>query len=233
MPDLPPTLLDNQLAYYRARAAEYDEWFLRQGRYDRGAEANNAWFAAVAAVQHALADFDPRGSVLELACGTGWWTEQLAAYTDDLTAVDASEEVLAINRAKLGAHPVRYQQADLFQWQPEAQYDVVFFSFWLSHVPPDQFAPFWAAVRAALKPAGRVFLIDSRRHVHSGAINHVAQPEGELLQERKLNDGRTFAVVKRYYAPAELSAALAELGWTSDFAITPQFFVYGSATPTP
>ncbi len=224
-------ILAEQQAYYRARAAEYDEWFLRTGRYDRGEDANRHWFADVALLQQELVAFGPHGSVLELACGTGWWTEQLARDTDDLTCVDASPEVLAINRAKLGAHPVEYQQADLFMWQPQRQYDVVFFSFWLSHVPPEQFAPFWAAVRAALKPGGRVFLIDSRPHDASGAVDHQMQPAGELLQQRKLNDGRAFAVVKRYDTPDGLADQLAHLGWRGQFATTPHFFLYGTATP--
>ena len=87
-------LIEQQIAYYRARASEYDEWFLRQGRYDRGEAHKEQWFAEVAQLQKALADFGPKGEVLELACGTGWWTENLISYAETLTAVDASEEVL-------------------------------------------------------------------------------------------------------------------------------------------
>ena len=46
--------LSSQLDYYRARAAEYDEWWLRRGRYDRGAALNAQWFAEAAEVQAAL-----------------------------------------------------------------------------------------------------------------------------------------------------------------------------------
>ncbi len=64
-------LLDEQLAYYRARSGEYDEWFLREGRYDRGPEQRAEWFKEVAEVEAALHAAGPRGNVLELACGTG------------------------------------------------------------------------------------------------------------------------------------------------------------------
>src|SRR5580693_304367 len=95
------TTLRQQLDYYRARAGEYDQWWLRQGRYDRGAALNAQWFADVALVSSALGAFRPAGRVLELACGTGIWTEQLLPFASQLTAVDGSPEMLAINAARL------------------------------------------------------------------------------------------------------------------------------------
>jgi SAM-dependent methyltransferase len=75
--------------------------------------------------------------------------------------------VLDINRSRLReAHPetpVRYAQADLFDWRPEDRYDVVFFGFRLSHVSPGRFAAFWQIVQSALKPGGRAFFVDSLR----------------------------------------------------------------------
>ncbi|MBV8884310.1 MAG: hypothetical protein JO235_09990 [Chroococcidiopsidaceae cyanobacterium CP_BM_RX_35] len=67
-------LLEEQIAYYKARANEYDEWFLRQGRYDRDHELNQQWFAEVAQLTEALAARVPTERVLELTCGTGLWT---------------------------------------------------------------------------------------------------------------------------------------------------------------
>src|ERR1700722_11590141 len=92
-----PATLSQQLEYYRARAGEYDQWWLRQGRYDRGAALNGQWFAEAAVVSSALAAFHPAGRVLELACGTGIWSEQLLPFASHLTAVDGSPEMLAIN----------------------------------------------------------------------------------------------------------------------------------------
>src|SRR4051794_29444856 len=70
-------LLDEQRAYYRARAAEYDQWWFREGRYDRGPELNTRWFSEVEALERALDEFQPGGDVLELAPGTGLWTRHL------------------------------------------------------------------------------------------------------------------------------------------------------------
>ena len=151
-------LLEGQLAYYRARAGEYDEWFLRKGRHDRGPEWNRGWFLELERVRRELDRFGPTGRVLELACGTGLWTVELARHAAGITAVDASPEVLDINRARLQEArpeiPVPYVSADLFDWSPDDAYDVVFFGFWLSHVPSERFADFWELVRSALRPGG-------------------------------------------------------------------------------
>jgi 2-polyprenyl-3-methyl-5-hydroxy-6-metoxy-1,4-benzoquinol methylase len=224
---LPPDILQQQMAYYRARATEYDEWFLRTGRYDRGDEWNSQWFQEVAELQNTLADFGATGDVLELACGTGWWTEQLAKTATTLTAVDASAEVIAINRQKLGTHPVTYIQTDLFAWEPQQQYDVVFFSFWLSHVPPERFVEFWGLIDCALKPGGRVFLIDSYQP------RSAASEPDTILNQRLLNNGSEFTIIKIFYQPEELQVQLRELGWDMNVSRTTQHFIYGSGQRLP
>src|SRR5687768_1659873 len=95
-------LLQDQVAYYRARAGEYDEWFLREGRYDRGPEHRGEWFAEVEIIRRALSHAITDSDVLELACGTGLWTEQLARENRHVAAVDSSSEVIAINRSRVG-----------------------------------------------------------------------------------------------------------------------------------
>ena len=114
---------DDQIEYYRRRAAEYDEWFLRLGRYDRGPEHRARWNREVEVVRDALERFAPRGDVLELAGGTGLWSERLKPHATRLTVVDASPEMLGINRARLGGAQVEYVRADLFDWQPERSGD--------------------------------------------------------------------------------------------------------------
>jgi demethylmenaquinone methyltransferase/2-methoxy-6-polyprenyl-1,4-benzoquinol methylase len=228
------TLLAEQAAYYRARAAEYDEWWQRQGRYDRGLEATTRWREEVAQVERALDGLGLAGDVLELACGTGWWTERLARGAGTLTCLDASPEAMEINRARLvgaGLMLPHYVEADLFAWTPDRAYDVVFFSFWLSHVPPERFDRFWGAVAQALKPGGRAVLVDSLPDETSTARDH-RMPDEAGLQERRLNDGRTFHIVKLFREPQELTSRLADLGWQAEMSRTPTYFVYGSASRT-
>ena len=223
-------LIAEQIAYYRARAPEYDEWFLRRGRYDRGPEANARWFEEAATVRTALDRFHPAGDVLELACGTGLWTEQLLTTARSVMAVDAAPEVLEINRQRLHSTKVRYVQADLFTWRPEERFDAVFFGFWLSHVPPQRFEAFWQIVADPLKPGGRMFFVDSKFDPTSTARDHtpVDPVQGEAL--RRLNDGREYRVVKIFYARAELQDRLRLLGWNTTVSETPHYFIYGEGS---
>jgi demethylmenaquinone methyltransferase/2-methoxy-6-polyprenyl-1,4-benzoquinol methylase len=219
-------LIDEQIEHYRARAPEYDEWFLREGRYDRGEAQRRAWFAEVEAVESALRAAEPRGRVLELACGTGLWTRHLVEHASEVTAIDAAPEALERNRERVASARVRYVQADLFRWQPRDLYDFVFFGFWLSHVPPDRFDSFWATVRAALAPGGRVFFVDNSRSRQALANDHRIPEEG-FVMDRLLNDGRRFRVVKVYYDPAELERRLAALDWAGAVRSSGEFFIYG------
>jgi SAM-dependent methyltransferase len=224
-------VLAEQLDYYRARAVEYDKWWMREGRFDRGPEANTRWFAETSELERVVERFDPRGDVLELACGTGLWTRHLVRYADTLTAVDAAPEVLAINRARVGDASVRYVEADLFDWTPEDRYDACVFAFWLSHVPADRFAAFWETVAGCLKPGGRVLFIDSARTERSTAADHQLPSADEDTMTRRLDDGREFQIVKRFYDPGELERALGELGWNASVSATPEFFIHGTTTP--
>jgi demethylmenaquinone methyltransferase/2-methoxy-6-polyprenyl-1,4-benzoquinol methylase len=222
-------VLTEQLDYYRARALEYDKWWLREGRFDRGPDANTRWSAETGELERVLERFDARGDVLELACGTGLWTRHLVAHADRVTAVDAAPEVLAINQARVGDDRVRYIEADLFQWTPDTRYDACVFAFWLSHVPEDRFAAFWAMVARALKPGGRVLFIDSARTERSTAADHVLPSGGDDTMTRRLDDGREFHIVKRFYDPAVLERRLGELGWQASVGATPEFFIHGTA----
>src|SRR6186997_3319348 len=131
-------LLAEQIAHYRAIANEYEDHAISE----RGAEELTA----------ALEAFRPAGHVLELACGPGAWTERLLKHATSVTAVDAAPEMLARAKARVGENRVRFIQTDLFTWTPDRRYDVVFFGFWLSHVPLDRFDSFWALIASCLEP---------------------------------------------------------------------------------
>ncbi|QJE94942.1 class I SAM-dependent methyltransferase [Luteolibacter luteus] len=225
--------LQEQLDYYNARAGEYDQWWLRQGRYDRGPELNGRWVAEGVEISEMLARFRPEGEVLEIACGTGIWTVQLLPFATCLTALDGAREVLAVNAAKLKSEKVRYIEADVFKWQPDRMFDVVFFSFWLSHVPPERFEEFWELVRSCLAPGGRVFFVDSLRDSGSTAVNHDLPGEESTVSRRKLNDGREYQVYKVFYEPEDLAARLRALGWEFEVSQTASYFIRGQGSRIP
>jgi demethylmenaquinone methyltransferase/2-methoxy-6-polyprenyl-1,4-benzoquinol methylase len=227
---IPDRTLDEQRAYYAGRAPEYDEWWLRRGRYDRGEAENRRWFDEVAELQAIIDSAGFTGDVLELAAGTGNWTERLARQADRLTALDASDEMIALNRERLAKagllNRVTYERADLFTWQPERQYDGVFFGFWLSHVPSDRVEGFLARVADALQPAGKLALVDSRPDARSTSPDQPLPPEGVELSSRRLNDGRTFEIVKRYDDPEQLAATLARHGLEVRVGVTANYFLH-------
>jgi 2-polyprenyl-3-methyl-5-hydroxy-6-metoxy-1,4-benzoquinol methylase len=223
-------ILQEQVQYYRQRASEYDEWFFRQGRYDRGEDHRQQWFSEVTEVEEALQAATPSGDILELACGTGLWTQHLVPLATHLTAVDASPEVIMLNQQRVASESVEYIIADLFNWTPNQQFDFVFFGFWLSHVPMEQFITFWQMVKGALKPNGQVFFVDSRLTQESTARNHAALNQ-QGYSERKLNDGRTYRVVKIFHEPTQLQESLQGLGWLGHVHKTDNYFLYGLLYP--
>ena len=223
-------ILQEQIQYYRDRAAEYDEWFFRQGRYDRGEDHRRQWFAEISIVQEALRLALSGGDVLELACGTGLWTQHLASVATHLTAVDASPEVMLQNQQRVGSAAVEYIVADLFTWTPKQTFDFVFFSFWLSHVPMIEFLSFWQKVKKSVRPNGRIFFVDSLFNQDSTARNHQTLHH-QGYSERQLNNGRTYRVVKIFHDPNQLQISLQNLGWCGQIDRTDNYFLYGLFQP--
>lgn len=205
------TLLAEQVAYYRARAPEYLDGALHAPGGDE--------------LEAALDAFAPRGDVLELACGPGSWTPRLLHYATSVTAVDASPEMLALAHERAGDDDrIRFLCADLFTWRPERRYDVVFFGFWLSHVPLERFAAFWALVADCLMPDGRVFFVDDAYRTPDELING----EASAIIRRRLNDGTAYRVVKVPHTATELEPRLAELGWDIRVRATEGPFFWGA-----
>ena len=205
-------LLDEQLAYYRALAADY----LNQGLDLPGGDE----------IAAALDAFQPTGGVLELACGPGVWTGQLLRYAADVTAVDASPEMLAIAAAHAGRERVRFIQADLFTWKPDRRYDVVFIGFWLSHVPAERFESFWSLVADCLRPEGRVFFADDAYRTPDELVEG---PSSSTIR-RQIPDGTAYRLVKVPHQPGDLERRLWELGWDIKVTKTAGPFYWGAGS---
>lgn len=204
--DVAATVVESQKRFYDLRAPDY----LTGAPSDRrGAEPDRGipWTSR----RRLVHDIRPAGAVLELGCGPGGFTRELARHAQRVVAVDSSAQMLARNRREVTAPNVRYVEADIFDWEPPDTYDVVFFGFLLSHVPPTLFERFWQLVGRCLRPDGRVAFVDEdQRSAHHDAVRIV---EGVPVASRRLADGREFDIVKVFWEPRELASRLAQLGW--------------------
>jgi SAM-dependent methyltransferase len=200
-----------QLAYYRAIANEYETHGI-----DAGGESE---------LLSAIEAFQPTGDVLELACGTGVWTERLVRTARSVTAVDGAPEMLDRARRRLGPIPnVEFVEEDLFTWRPTRTFDTVFFGFWISHVPEDRFEAFWEMVDEALSPAGHVFFFDDNHRTEAELIEGVDSP----IVQRRLNNGTPFRVVKIPHQANELEARLRSMRWDITVSATSGPFYWGA-----
>jgi hypothetical protein len=114
-----------------------------------------------------------------------------------------------------GGAPVTFVEADLFGWEPDRRYDVVFMGFWLSHVPAERFGSFWELIAAVLAPRGRVFFADDGYRTPDELIEG---PASSTIQ-RRTPDGTAYRIVKVPHEPADLERQLRSLGW--DITVTP------------
>ena len=207
--------LEEQAAYYRALGADY----LGQGLDLPGGDE----------LARALEAFQPAGRVLELACGPGVWTGQLLRHATEVTAVDGSPDMFATAAGRAGDERVRFVQADLFDWVPDRRYDVVFYGFWLSHVPPERFESFWSLVADCLEEDGRVFFADDAYRTPDELVNG---PSSSTIR-RRLDDGTHYRLVKVPYQPTDLEERLRQIGWNIKVTATSGPFYWGTGRLVP
>lgn len=183
--------LDEQVAYYRARASDYDD-----EAYD---SKSDDWHAEMARLVDAFDRSTIVGDVIELAAGTGRWTARLAARASSVTALDVAPEMLAIARRRAPA--ARLLCVDVLRWTPppECRWDAVVACFWLAHVPDGSLAAMLSTMASAVRPGGTVFVADK---VH-----------GNHRTERTLRDGRSFTVIDRTRPVDEWVAAFDVAGF--------------------
>ena len=219
---------DDMVAYYEARAGEYDDWYLRRGRYAHGAIDDAVWNVELDAAGRWLDGLAWSGRIVELAAGTGWWSPLLASR-GELSMYDAAEGPLDRARERLVAHRLKAHLHVRDAWtEPDRAVDGLFTGFWLSHVERSRIGEFLAVVRRWLVPGGRFAFIDSLPDAASGAVDHPA-PAGDRAL-RRLVDGREFRIVKVFHTPDELAGALRAAGFTSiDVRTTGRFFITGTA----
>lgn len=185
--------------YYGRRAPEFEGFYHRELDPESRREVDG--FAAP--MNQALRD----RRVLEVACGTGYWTARAARVARHVVATDASPEMLALARRKrLPADKVDFLRADAYALEgvPVA-FDAALANFWLSHVPKARVGEFLRGLHAKLEPDGVVFMADGVFVGNRGGL--IRYPGGEdTFQVRRLADGSVHKVLKNHYDAEHLRA---------------------------
>jgi ubiquinone/menaquinone biosynthesis C-methylase UbiE len=186
-------------AYYAKRAAEYEKIFEKPERQSDLARMRLDIPALFAGER-----------VLEIACGTGYWTPLIAAKAESVLATDYNEETLVIARSK--RYPkgnVRFERADAYALPAWPQkFSACYAGFWWSHIPLSRIDGFLAGVHARLQPGARVVFMDNRYVEGSSTPISRTDAEGNTYQSRKLSDGTKHEVLKNFPSQTELRARL-------------------------
>ena len=185
--------------YYARRAREYERVYAKPERQAELA-ALRAQLGALLAGRH----------VLELACGTGWWTEALAPVAAQITALDVSEAVLDIARAKrYPAGRVTFAIADCYALPDYGRrHDALFAGFWWSHVPRARLERFLRDAERAVAPGALCVFIDNCFVAGSSTPILRRDAAGNTWQRRRLDDGSEHEVLKNFPDEGELRRAV-------------------------
>lgn len=195
--------MDKLAAYYAQRASEYERIYAKPERQ-----------ADLAALRARIGKIFKGKQVLELACGTGYWTEVIASKAAQVTAIDLNEEVLEIARSKPNADRVTFRRGSVYEIPDAGRvHDGLFAGFWWSHVPLEKLDRFLKEITSRIKPGALIAFLDNR--YVEGSSTPVARSDaaGNSYQLRTLEDGSTHEVLKNFPTEGELIRRASRDGW--------------------
>lgn len=188
--------MSDLVEYYKERAEEYDEIY--EWRDPHRQEEQRILGEAI------KESLDGR-RVLEVACGTGYWTRILSQTAESLMATDLGEEVMELAKEKKYACPVTFRKEDAYNLSfSNGSYDGGFSFSWFSHIPRKRIDSFLKGFHRVLKTGSRVFMADN---VYiPGVGGKLIKPAGseDTYKKRTLKDGREFTIIKNYYSADDL-----------------------------
>ena len=202
-------------AYYAQRASYYDAVYERPERQ-----------ADIHIIRELLrTEFSGR-SVLEVACGTGYWTPSIAETASSITATDGTPEPLAIARSRPGNEKVRFELADAYTLAASlGVFQAAFAGLWFSHVPVTERARFFASLHARLSPGSRVILLDNNELQLKDFPIAETDPDGNTYQHRTLRDGSVHRVLKNFPKSSDLHALVAGVASSIKFRELQNFWL--------
>ena len=187
--------------YYAARAPEYDAIYQKPERQHD-----------LRKLEHWLPGVFQRRSTLEVACGTGYWTQFIAREANGVVALDASSEVLRVARAREACAGVSFVLGDAYRLPiAHRSFEAAFAGFWLSHVPRMRVREFLVGLHRSLIHGAKVVLIDNRFVQGSSTPIAGQDDDGNTFQRRTLKDGSTHRVLKNFPSESALREVVAGL----------------------
>jgi SAM-dependent methyltransferase len=191
--------------YYSARAEEYEQVYAKPERQED-----------IRRLTDVIPEYFAGRHVLEIACGTGYWTRRVAPRAASVTACDLSPDVLALASARQAETPlVHFMRADAFVLDGIAgTFDAAFAGFWISHVHRQDVQRFLAGLHRRLASGSIVLLTDNRYVEGSNWPVTRTDVDGNTYQRRRLLDGTEYEVLKNFPSPAEVRNAIEESGGT-------------------
>lgn len=178
--------------YYRVRAPWHDGYM----SHTDNARMEELLAPVIAFIEPFVAGRD----VLEIACGTGNWTQVLARRARSVLATDINESMVAIARSKSYAgDTVSFQVDDAYTMAAIRDgFTASFAADWWSHVPNSRLRPFLELLHSKLEPGSRVVFVDMLRRDHPDLTPYRQDEDGNLIHRRRLPNGREFDVLKNF-----------------------------------
>ncbi len=177
---------------------------------------------------HALfGSFFQNLDVLEISCGTGYWTKSIATCAKSVTASDINMEVLDVarNREWTGS-PVEFLQADSYSLPDFGRkFSAGFSGFWWSHIPKNKLNGFLSGFHQHLAPGALVVFVDNRYVEGSSTPVSRVDENGDSFQLRKLGDGSTYEVLKNFPLPDELEAAVGSFAHSVEVVLMDYYWI--------
>jgi SAM-dependent methyltransferase len=203
--------------YYSRRAAVYDEMWHRD-EPERLAEQ--------ALIANALKSCFAKRRVLEIACGTGFWTGFVAEVAEHICAVDASPEMLALARSKgLPEGRVRLREGDAYALDAiPGSFNGGLANFWFSHVPRARVGDFLRGFHRRLEPGAVVFMADNVYLPGVGGELVTRPGMQDTFKLRELSDGKKYEVLKNYYDAEQLRTILSPISTALNIQIGQHFW---------